>query len=77
MQKIGVDALFDSEGNVTVRRIQAEGAWQAVEQGRQWLDEEGRHVLVMVDGRRVQELLLERGELTWCLKQRRSPRAAV
>ena len=33
--------------------------------GRTWLDEAGRHVLVMVGGDRVFELLLRRSDLTW------------
>lgn len=77
MEQIGLDGVFDGEGNVRVRRIEVDGAWQPVEQGRQWLDEEGRHVLVMLEGRRVQELLLDRAELKWHLKRRQHPRAAV
>jgi hypothetical protein len=33
--------------------------------GRTWLDEAGRHVLVMVGGDRVFELLLRRSDLAW------------
>lgn len=77
MKQIGLDGVFDGEGNVTVRRIEVGGAWQPVEQGRQWVDDEGRHVLVMLEGRRVQELLLDRVELKWHLKKRRHPRATV
>lgn len=77
MKQIGLDGVFDGEGNVRVRRIEVGGVWQPVEQGRQWVDDEGRHVLVMLEGRRVQELFLDRTELKWHLKRRRHPRAAV
>lgn len=35
--------------------------------GRTWLDDAGRHVLVMVPGDRVFELLLRRSDLMWCV----------
>ena len=33
--------------------------------GRQWVDEEGRHVLVMVAGRHTFELVLAQDNLSW------------
>jgi hypothetical protein len=33
--------------------------------GRQWVDEEGRHVLVMVAGRYTFELVLAQDNLSW------------
>jgi hypothetical protein len=71
MSRIGVDCRFDPEGRVRVRRIQLDEAWQPAAQGRQWLDEEGRHVLVMLPGERVEELLLSASDLTWRLVPRR------
>jgi hypothetical protein len=50
---------------VQVRRIRRDERWIAVEQGRQWLDELGRHVLVMIDGRQVHEIVLDPGSLRW------------
>lgn len=73
MEQIGVDCIFEDEGNVRVRRIAVGGGWKGVEQGRQWLDEAGRHVLVMLDGREVREILLQRDELVWAMKARRGP----
>jgi hypothetical protein len=40
----------------------------AVEQGRQWVDHEGRHVLIMFPGQPVQELLLRKDTMTWGLR---------
>jgi hypothetical protein len=42
-----------------------------VEQGRQWQDENGRHVLVMRPGRQVEELLLSGETLRWEIVPRR------
>ena len=45
--------------------------WLVVEQGRQWQDEDGRHVLVMRPGGQVEELLLSAQSLRWELVPRR------
>ena len=42
-----------------------------VEQGRQWQDDDGRHVLIMRPGRQVEELLLSVETLRWELVPRR------
>ena len=61
-----VDARFEADGSVRVRRFTRGHAWLDVSDvGRQWADEAGRHVLVMVAGQRAFELLLERESLTW------------
>jgi hypothetical protein len=61
-----VDARFDADGGVRLRRFTWEGGWLDVSDvGRQWQDAAGRHVLVMVGGRRTFELLLEQESLTW------------
>jgi hypothetical protein len=44
-----------------------------VEQGRQWRDEAGLHVMVLLAGSRVAELLLARDALTWQLKEGAAP----
>lgn len=67
MQPIRVDCTFGADGTVRVRRIAFGERWQVVEQGRQWLDEQGRHVLVMLDGSQVREIVLRREELSWVL----------
>lgn len=62
---IGVECTFGADGRVRVRRIEVDGRWLAVEQGRQWRDPAGRHVLVMVPGGQVRELLLRPETLGW------------
>ena len=49
-QSIGVECTIEKDGAVKVRRIEVGDRWLAVEQGRQWADENGRHVLIMVPG---------------------------
>jgi hypothetical protein len=65
MAAVGVDCLFEANGRLRIRRIEQNGRWQAVEQGRQWQDERGRHVLIMLPGQLPQELLLRGDGLTW------------
>lgn len=74
MEPIGVDCLFSADGSVRVRRIALGEKWQGVEQGRQWLDDAGRHVLVMLDRREVREIILRRDEMAWVVKARKGPR---
>jgi hypothetical protein len=63
--KVGVECRFLADGMVEVRRVQVDGRWQPVEQGRQWMDEDGRHVLVMLPGDRVYRLTLRYDILGW------------
>jgi hypothetical protein len=74
---IGVDCLFLAGGLVRVRRIEVNGRWQPVGQGRQWQDEEGRHVLVMLPGNVVHELVLRPDTLVWEIKAWRRSGTAV
>ncbi|RMG97705.1 MAG: hypothetical protein D6706_08275, partial [Chloroflexi bacterium] len=62
---VGVDCLFGVDGAVRVRRIQLGGDWVPVVQGRQWLDQAGRHVLVMLPGEQVGELVLRADRMAW------------
>ena len=48
MKAISVECKFMSNGAVQVRRVLLENTWLPVGQGRQWTDEVGRHVLVML-----------------------------
>ena len=68
---ISVDCLFEPDGQVRVRRIGFDGRWQSVGQGRQWLDGDGRHVLVMLPNKQTAELLLRANSLTWEFRPRR------
>jgi hypothetical protein len=61
-----VEARHATDGSVHPQRFTWQGDWLSISDvGRQWMDEAGRHVLVMVSGRHTYELLLERGELLW------------
>ena len=61
-----VEVRFDADGAVYPRRFTWQDAWLDVSDvGRQWLEPDGHHVLIMVAGRRTFELLLERSSLTW------------
>lgn len=68
MQPIGVECVFAKEGDVRVRRVQMNGTWIAVGQGRQWVDDYGRHVLIMMPNNQVRELILRPDKLVWRLK---------
>jgi len=69
---IAVDCTIGRNGRVWIHRIKLDEAWLMVEQGRQWQDENGRHVLVMPPGGQVEELLLSAETLRWELVPRRS-----
>lgn len=65
MQLSGVDCVFDGDGAIRVRRIKLDDRWLATDQGRQWHDDVGRHVLIMLDGQQVRELILPSQTLIW------------
>ncbi|MGW8317844.1 MAG: hypothetical protein ACWGPS_01270 [Candidatus Promineifilaceae bacterium] len=67
MKRIGVDCIFGSGGTVSVRRIEVDDLWRPVEQGRQWVDPRGRHVLVMLPGEEVREIVLQAETMSWVL----------
>jgi hypothetical protein len=67
METVGVDCSFGADGSVRVKKVLLNGRWQTVAQGRQWADENGRHVLIMLPGDEVRELLLHPGTLRWGL----------
>ena len=69
MRATDVDCVTGAEGSVRVRRVRYEGGWVSVEQGRQWEDETGRHILIMVGGASVWELRLSRNTLRWTLHE--------
>jgi hypothetical protein len=65
---IEVDCTFDTDGWVRVRRVRLGRPWQPVEQGRQWTDADGRHVLVMLPGG-ARQLVLRADTLAWELRE--------
>ena len=70
MKAIGVDCRFMNNGRVQVQRLQVDNRWITIEQGRQWVDQQGRHVLIMMPDRQVQEILLRPDTMTWFLRPR-------
>ena len=74
---VGVDCVFEQDGRVRVRRVKLNDEWLAVEQGRQWRDENGRHFLIIVPGLDVQEILLAPDMLQWRLLPRQGGPALV
>jgi len=69
-QPVAVDCTVARNGRVWVRRIKLEEHWHVVEQGRQWQDSEGRHVLIMRGGQPVEELVMSGDSLRWELRRR-------
>ncbi|MFN2163740.1 MAG: hypothetical protein ACK2UR_03240 [Candidatus Promineifilaceae bacterium] len=67
---VTVDCTIGRNGRIWIKRIKLDDAWLVVEQGRQWQDENGRHVLVMRPGGQVEELLLSAKTLRWELVPR-------
>ena len=69
-ETVDVDCTFAANGQVRVRRLRRGDRWEPVEQGRQWFDEAGRHVLVMLPNGTVSELILSLPDLQWHLTER-------
>ncbi|MCB9419781.1 MAG: zinc ribbon domain-containing protein [Ardenticatenaceae bacterium] len=65
MKQISVDCTFNTDGSVRVQRVEIEGSWWSVEQGRQWVDENGRHVLIMLPNNQVREIILRADSMAW------------
>lgn len=65
MEPVAVDCQFSEDGTLRVRRIRRQNAWIPISQGRQWQDDQGRHVLIMLDNLTVRELILNGQSLIW------------
>ena len=65
MKPISVDCTFKTDGSVRVRRVEIEGDWISVGQGRQWVDENGRHILILLPNNQVREIVLRADTLRW------------
>lgn len=63
--QIGVECKFTVDGHLLVSRIFLDGHWINVDQGRQWVDQLGRHVLVMLSGQKVREIRLRPDTMNW------------
>ncbi len=66
---IEVTAHFDSDGNISPLEFTWNGQLYRIEStGRQWKDENGQHILVMVPGGRVFELQFNPNSSQWLLR---------
>jgi hypothetical protein len=65
MNQIGVECRFAEDGAVRVFRIYRDQTWISVEQGRQWVDRMGRHVLIMLPDNGAVEICLRSDTMTW------------
>jgi hypothetical protein len=70
MEVIEVTAHFDVQGNITPLHFNwKERVYQVESTGRHWRDAEGWHILVMVAGERMYELIYRNSDGRWFLKQ--------
>jgi hypothetical protein len=68
MEKVEVTACSDKGGNmIPVRMIWNGQVYEIGSTGRQWVDEEGQHILIMFNDGRVLELLYEQDKNHWYL----------
>ena len=73
MEIVSVECKFAADGRIRVKRVERNGRWLTVEQGRQWQDDNGRHVLIMLNGQ-ARRLTLS-PELRWSLAADTRPAA--
>lgn len=70
MDPIAITVRFDPQGDPTPLNFVWEGKlYQVDSTGRCWQDQAGKHVLVMVPGGSVFELLFDTAEARWFLKR--------
>jgi len=68
MEPVEVTALFDEAGEIRPLKFTWKGQVYPVDMaGRRWTDERGQHVLVMVPGDRVFELVFDSHGPRWYL----------
>jgi hypothetical protein len=77
MKQIGVECRFAVDGTIDVQRIYLDKNWLPVGQGRQWVDRDGRHVLIMLPGDQPRQIRLRPDTLTWELRPIGSPDVQV
>ena len=63
-----VEARFADDGRITVRRFAwRRRAYVVVSHGRQWVAQDGQHLLVMTAGERVFEIVYDEATGQWRL----------
>jgi hypothetical protein len=70
-QQVGVECRFMEDGTLMVKALQIDNYWQQVQQGRQWVDHKGRHVLIILPDEQTAELRLRPDTFTWELIKNR------
>lgn len=70
MDLVEVTARFGIDGSITPYSFSWKGSnYSVVSVGRNWRDDFGKHILVMVAGDRVFELIFNPGEFVWYLRR--------
>ena len=70
MDPVEVTARFDPQGKVTPMDFTWQGhKYPVVSTGRRWEDENGEHILVMVPGEKVYELVYVPTQKRWYIGQ--------
>ncbi len=78
MQPAEVTARWLEDGSVVPTNFQVKYQAYVIESvGRSWLDEIGLHILVMVPGGRVYELVFQPGSLRWSVESKSPPVSIV
>jgi hypothetical protein len=78
MESVEVIAHFDLHGKIIPKSLTWQGQNYQIESvGRQWSDEQGRHILVMISGGLVMELLFVLKEHRWYLGRKGSQQVSV
>ncbi len=78
MDPVEVTARFGADGSITPYSFTWKGGnYSIVSVGRSWRDDLGKHILVMVAGDRVFELIFNPGEFTWYLRHLDGGRTAA
>lgn len=69
-EPVGVQVWFEVDGRPRIGRFRWRGDDTVVTAvGRTWVDDDGRHVLVMGPDERIYELKLDRADLVWYLER--------
>lgn len=76
MELVEVTAKFAQDGTITPLRLAWQGVAYPIEStGRRWQEQDGLHILIMVPGERVLELIFQAEKGLWYLKRLPSSRS--
>ena len=77
VKQVGVECHFMEDGNLVVKALQIDKQWQQVQQGRQWVDIKGRHILIILPDEQTAEIRLRPDTFNWELKKNRGKNHTV